>query len=256
MSSHAWKTIAIRLFVLVGLGSSLFVDACAQYRHKPEVEIAAMTPAQRVDEYANEQAYHKYALSDTQREIIARYLHRDGLKSLPRVVQIIDEYEPRRDAGASDHKGEHFDAMAILIADLDSNVVRLRASAEGRQAIDALARAVERMRAAGYGKKDQHEWPQHGRFEVASTYLAQARGINDTDEAVRNSFRYEDKVRLSDSELLAFSNFLVTHHADYPAWSERDFINIEENGKPLPGLVVKNLRPYRDAYQEFKGTKR
>ena len=40
------------------------VDVCAQYRHKSEAEIAAMTSAQSVDEYADEHAYHKYDYLD------------------------------------------------------------------------------------------------------------------------------------------------------------------------------------------------
>ena len=230
------------------------VDVCAQYRHKSEAEIAAMTPAQRVDEYADEQAYHKYDILDKQNELISKYVRRDGLKALPRMIEIMDDYDPTRDRGQSGHKGERFDAMSILLADLDSNIVRLRASPEGRQAMDALGRAIDRMRAAGYGKKDRHEWAQHGRFEVATIYLEEAKGINDMDEAIRNTLRHEHKIRLSDAELMKFSKFLVGRHPDYPSWSEKDFINIDENGKPLPGLVVKNLQPFYEAYLEFKKT--
>ena len=56
----------IRLLLFCFLSFAPMVEACAQYRHKSEAEIAAMTPTQRVDEYANEQAYHQFNFPDEQ----------------------------------------------------------------------------------------------------------------------------------------------------------------------------------------------
>jgi hypothetical protein len=187
-----------------------------EYKHKAEAEIARMTPAQRVDEYAEEQAHHKYDYLDEQRTLIAKYIWRDGLTALPRMIEIMDEYDPTRASGKRGHKGERFDAMWMLLTDLDDHVVRLRGSEEGRRAIDALERAVRRMRAAGYGQKDQHEWAEHGRFESAVAHLEEAKGIGLADEAIRETFRLEYKINLSDAELLEFSNFLAAHHPEYP----------------------------------------
>src|SRR5436190_9075121 len=69
----------------------------SQYRHKSDAEIAAMSPVDRVEEYANEQVNHKYDLSDKQSELIAKYIRQDGLSALPRIVEIIDAYDPRTD---------------------------------------------------------------------------------------------------------------------------------------------------------------
>src|SRR6266404_8660688 len=151
-------TFVRHLFILLVFSSCTIVDACAQYRHKAEADIAAMTPAQRVDEYADEQAYHKYDLLDQQHENILRYILRDGLTVLPRIIEIMNAYDPTKASGTTDHKGERFDAMWMLLGAVDGRVARLRALPQGRQAMNALARAVDRMRAAGYGKKGQHEW--------------------------------------------------------------------------------------------------
>lgn len=251
------REIARRLLVLVWvLGSTQFVDACAQYRHKSEAEIAAMTPAQRVEEYANEQAYHKYDILDKQNNLISKYLRRDGLNALPRMIEIMNEYDPANAAGRSANKGERFDAMWMLLGELDTRVVRLRASAEGRQAIEALDRAINRMRAAGYGKKDQHEWAEHGRFDLTSTTLQDAKGINATDEAIQDTLRINYKIRLSDKELQAFTNSLISQDASYPGWSETDLIKdysrINEAGNPAQLFVMKEPDRFYKAYLQFK----
>jgi hypothetical protein len=46
-----------------------------------------MTPAQRVDEYAEEQAHHKYDFLDNQGHLIGKYILRDGLAALPRMIE-------------------------------------------------------------------------------------------------------------------------------------------------------------------------
>lgn len=231
------------------------------YKHKSEAEMARVTPAQRVDEYAEEQAYHKYDFLDEQGRLIEKYIRRDGLAALPRMIEIMDEYDPTRASGKRGHKGERFDAMWMLLSDLDNHVVRLRGSEEGRRAMEALERAIQRMRAAGYGQPDQHEWPQHGRFESAVANLKQAKGINlFTDPAIRDTFRLEYRILLSDEELLAFSNFMAAHYPEYPSWSEMDYIKdysrINAAGMPVRVHTMKKPERFYEAYWEFKKTKR
>lgn len=236
-----------------------FLIPAPGYKHKSETEIAQLTPAQRVDEYAEEQAHHKYDLADEQSELIEKYIWRDGLKALPRMIEIMDEYDPTRASGRGERKGERFDAMWMLLADLDNHVVRLRGSKEGERAMDALESAIQRMRAAGYGQKHQHEWEQHGRFESALAAVQQAKGINLIDEAIRATFRLEYKIVLSDAELLELSKFLVAHHPEYPSWSEtnyfRDYTQINEAGNPLWVHTMKKPEQFYTAYSQFKKTK-
>jgi hypothetical protein len=233
----------ILLLLLMSFAS--FVAQAQKYRHKTEAEIARMTPAQCVDEYAEEHAHHKYDVLDEQGDLIEEYIRRDGLKAVPRIIEIIDEYDPTRSLGKRGGKGERFDAAWMLLGMLDGHIVRLRASEEGRRALDALERSVERMRAAGYGKKDQHGWEKHGRFEGVVDLLKEAKGINSIDTSIKETFRLEYKIILSDEELLEFSNFLVANYPEHPSWSEtdyiRDYTQINAAGNPLWNLKRQRL---------------
>lgn len=260
-SSHMLTRLLVkRLFLLWLFTVVPFVDGCAQYRHKSEAEIAAMTPAQRIDEYANEQAFHKFDILDKQNQLISKYLRRDGLNALPRMIEIMNEYDPVNAAGRDANKGERFDAMWMFLGELDNQVVRLRASAEGRQAIQALERAIARMRAAGAGKKDQQEWAEHGRFDLASTTLQDAKGVNATDEAIQDTLRISYKIRLSNQELRAFTNSLVSRDAGYPGWSDMDLIKdysrMNEAGNPAQVYILKTPERFYEAYLEFKKQKK
>ncbi len=46
-----------------------------RYRHKSEAEIVRMTPAQRVEEWVNEQVYHRFDLDDDHADTIKRYIY-------------------------------------------------------------------------------------------------------------------------------------------------------------------------------------
>lgn len=242
------------------LARQLWITHAEKYKHKPEAEIARMTPAQRVDEYAEEQANHKYDFLDNHGHLIGKYIWHDGLKALPRMIEIMDEYDPTRASGKRGHKGERFDAMWMLLGDLDNHVVRLRRSEEGRRTMDALERAIQRMRAAGSGQEDQHEWAEHGRFESALANLEEARGINHTDQVISDTLKLEYKILLSKEELLEFSNFLVAHDSTYPSWSEtnyfRDDTRINAAGNPLRVRTMKKPERFYQAFLEFKKTKR
>jgi hypothetical protein len=227
--------------------------------HKSEAELAQMTPAQRVDAWVEEQVHHRYDLDDAQSGVIKKYLLRDGTAALPRLVEIMDEYDPTRFPEGKGRRGERFDACWLMLSYIDRRAVRLRASAEGRRAMEALERAVQRMRAAGYGQPDQHDWAEHGRFDLAMMYLEEARGINDTDRTIQNTLRLEYKILLSDEELLAFSNFMTSRYPNYPSWSERDFTQddkLNAAGFAPRVLIMKQPGRFYEAYREFKNSQR
>lgn len=231
----------------------------SQYQHKSETEIAAMTPAQRVDEYANEQS-HAYKVRDEQQDLIRKYLWRDGLKAMPRMVEIMNEYDPTNPAGRSDKKGERFNAMLMLLSELDSRVMRLRGTTEGRQVIDALARAIVRIRATANGKTGQHEWSEYGRYEGAKADLEAAKGINLTDEAIKDTLWVKYKIKISDKELLAMSNYLIARDPTYPSWSEiegdiEDFSRLNKEGYPARVNIMKKPDRFYQAYLGFKNKK-
>ena len=230
----------------------------SQIKHKAETEIAAMTPAERVDEYVNEQS-HAYKVRDEQQDVIRRYLWRDGVKAIPRMIEIMNDYDPTNPAGRSDKKGERFDAILMLLSELDNRVVRFRGTTEGRQAMDALARAIVRIRATAGGKTDQHEWPERGRFEGSKTDLESAKGINLTDETIKDTLWVKYKIKMSDKELLAFTNYLIARDPTYPGWSEtddiKDYSRLNEAGYPAQVYVMKEPDRFYQAYLEFKKKK-
>lgn len=252
---------------LAFIGLSLFFAPCVaaragvpEYEHKSEAEIARMTPARRVDEWVGEQVHHRYDLDDEHEDLIKKYLLRDGLAALPRMIEIMDEYDPTRFREGEGRRGERFDACWLMLGYMDGQAVRLRASEGGRRAMASLESAIRRMRAAGYGREGQHDWPQHGRFELAAAYLEEAKGINNADEAIRDTFWVRHQVQMSDEELLAFSNFLVERDPTYPGWSGKDFIKdytrINEAGNPARRHVMKKPERFYKAYLEFMKTKK
>jgi hypothetical protein len=242
------------------LSPAPWMPPAPEYRHKSEAEIARMTPARRVDEWVNEQVHHRYDLEDDHEDIIKKYILRDAHAALPRMIEIMDEYDPTRFREGEGRRGERFDACWLMLGYLDRQAVRLRASEGGRRAMAALESAIDRMKAAGYGQKDQHDWPRHGRFELAVTYLEEAKGVNGTDEAIRETFWVRHKIQMADEELLAFSNFLVARDPTYPGWSGQDFIKdysrINEAGNPFQRHVMKKPERFHEAYLEFKKAKR
>jgi hypothetical protein len=105
-------------------------------------EIAQMTPAQRVDEWVNEQVHHRFDVLDRHRDLLRKYITNDGLKALPRMIEIMDEYDPTRFPEGKGRRGERFDACWLMLNYIDNYAVRLRGSSEGRRAMQALERVV------------------------------------------------------------------------------------------------------------------
>ncbi len=228
------------------------------YKHKSEDKLARMTPAQRVDEFVKEHTHHYYDVwnDDNQGEVIQKYIWRDGLKALPRIIEIMDEYDPTQYSGRRGNKAMRFDAAQGILTDLDNHIVRLRASEEGKRAIDALGRAVERMRAAGYAvKKDGFDW-NYTTLNIAVIDLNRAKGVNDMDDDIQGTFRFVYKVILPDAELLKFSNYLTARYPEYPSWSEgqmvKDDAELSPAGLPVMNRMLKKPERYYEAYLEFK----
>ncbi len=247
------------ILLLSLIGFAAIAVPAGGYKHKSEAEIKALTPSQRVDEWVNEQVHHRHDVLDRQQDLIRKYIMPDGVKALPRLTEIINEYDPTHSSGRSGRKGERFDASWLMLGYIDDYAVRLRSSNEGRQAIDALEQAVGRMRAAGYGQPEQHDWKRHGSFHLALLTLNRAREINNKDNNIKNTFRFEYKIILSNAELLELSNFLTTNYPDYPSWSETKMVreNIQSDGvtKSVQIDVLKKPERFYDAYLEFKKTK-
>src|SRR4051794_24309138 len=104
------------LLILTLLFFGSFAFQVQAYKHKSEAEIARMTPAQRVDEYVKEFA-HRFDPFDLNSRIIEKYIHHDGLKALPRVIELINEYDPTQPGGESRDKGERYESGWSIVQD-------------------------------------------------------------------------------------------------------------------------------------------
>jgi hypothetical protein len=224
--------------LMEALDPILIPDSLKTYKHKSEAEIARMTPAERIDEEISENEYHIWDATDRQSDLIRKYRYKDGVAGAPHLVQVIDSYTPGR--VYSDRSAN----AVILASDIDDRVVRLRASPEGRSVIEAIERVSARMIADG--KRNSYE----------ELDLPKLRGLNFVDHSIGDTLWVKYRIKMSESELLEFSNYLIQLDPTYPSWSERDFITdnsrINKAGNPALVFVMRKPERYYQAYLTFK----
>jgi len=123
---------------------------CAQFGggHKPKAEIARMTPEQHVEEYCREYARHSYSDSEYL-DLLGQYIDRDGLKALPGLVKIVDDYDPTRSKFNSKENDARCFAAEGLLSQIDGCAVRLRGNYEGGRAVAAAPLLAEVATADG-----------------------------------------------------------------------------------------------------------
>jgi len=219
---------------------SVKMSPCVEdnYRHKSEAEIAAMTPAQRIDEAVKEQLYHMPAAENYGFAIIGKYIRRDGVKIFPILAAHMNAYDPTR---ASKCEMMRFFVAHMTAENLDASIIRLRGTEEGRLAIEALEKAVQRMQEASM---DDPKYGPLSDFDFTKSHLRMLKGVNISDGQIRDTLRVRHNVQLTDDELFAFSIFLTALDPKYPSWSE-----VGEVGPPM---LLKDSKRYYDAYLEFK----
>ena len=277
LAKKSMKTIVILLFGIVNvfaceLGSLSDVpksksgvvvtsptpDGCVEknYRHKSEEELSAMTHAQLVDEEVKEQLNHMPSFDDYGFSVIRKHIRNRGPKTFPVLTDHMNAYDPKN---ASECERMRFFVASTVADDLDKFVVRLRATEEGQTAIDALERAIDRMREAGFDKSD-NEYKANSRFNFASLLLKQQKGINSADRSISDTFWVRRKIQMSDQELLEFSNFLIARDPTYPSWSDSKFIKdhsrFNEAGYPLQVFVLEKPERYFEAYEAYLESKK
>jgi hypothetical protein len=138
----------------------------------------------------------------------------------------------------------------MMASQIDERVVRLRASAGGRDVIAAIERLAVRS-------KDPDS-----KFEsLAEMNLKFVSGVNMTDDAIQNTLWLRHRIKMSDEEMLRFTNFLISRDPTYPSWGEREFIRISDAnarevndlGRPVTQIfVMKNPERFYQAYLTFK----
>lgn len=249
------------VILIVFLISLMPLATLAQkYKHKSEAEIAAMTPAQRVDEWINEQVYHqKYWETDRQDELIRKYLLLDGMKAVPRLTELIDAYDPTKFREGKGELDERFDNAYYFLHFIDNLKVRLRSAEEGRKLLDALERSIERLRKSKYSTDPNTKYLRKEMIRSAESYLEDFRGIGGIDWDIQDTLRFTYKIKISDEELAKFSDFMVEHYPDYPSWSEgkmtKDATEISPAGYPVMNRILQKPERYYEAYLEFKKAK-
>jgi len=222
---------------------------CAEnpYRHKSIEELSAMSPSQLIDESIKEQLYHQGDSSNVENHDNAyafsfdQYLKKVEVQKLLTVLTQYLVYDPGTESKC---KETGFFVASATVGSIDNGVVRLRALPEGRLAIAALEKSVQRLKDAGLADTD-HD--RNYLFNLSAHQLEMAKGTSIRDEIIRATLEVRHKIQMSESEYLEFSNYLTSVDPKYPTWSE-----VGEYGPPT---LVKDSQKYFDAYAKFKSSK-
>lgn len=256
------KSIILLLCLLCFTSVSAQTPWWWYHKHKSEAKIAKMTPAERVDELIDEHFHHRWDVLDEQSDLIEKYILIDGTKALPRIIERMNEYDPSRPNGNKTNKYWKFEACWFLLSSMDNMAFRVRASEEGRRAIDALEKSVERMQAAGFAVDNIDNAETHsdnGIFVMVGNDVKHLKEVNWNDESIQDTFRFVYKIKLSNAELLDFSNYLTVRYPKYPSWSKgmsvKDDTEISPAGLPVINTMLEKPERYYEAYLEFKKTK-
>ena len=249
------SAVAFLVFVVVSGAGSVLCNQSAS-GHKSKAEIARMSPEEHVQAYCTEFAHH--GLWDRSYiELLDDSITRDGVKAVPAMVKVINEFDPTNFRTSGSERDQASYAAAILLGGLDTGSFRLRAFEEGKVAIDAVRRVAERMRAAHYDTApDEGERSKRLRYEITLGIVKDLQGTNNYDRTIQDTLELRHKIKLSDTDLLDFSTYLITQDPRYPSWSELDWYidhnNINNAGNPAQYRIIQNIEPFYKAYLKFK----
>ncbi len=246
--------LVIGLLVLVSMARGV-VGLGAQFNHhKSEGDLARMTPEQRAEEYCGEYVRHGLYHSDYF-DLLHRYVYLQPIRVAAHLAKIIDGYDPRQAKGRNREKADRAYEAGILLVGIDESAVRLRASAEGRAAIQAMKQLSQNMLAAHFDKDEDNDQNRR-RYELQISGIEEVEGVNYCDQAIENTLRLRYKIHFSEAELIRFVDFLITEDPYYPTWSGReeykDLTQRNEAGNPIWYLIMKKPEPFHKAYLQFK----
>ena len=214
----------------------------SRYRHKADSELAVMTPFQLVEESVKEQLYHMPSFDTYSGEMLNKHLR---LHEPAAVLGVLSSNIRDHDPTGQDR----CEKLRFLVSvgearGLDRGKIRLRSISEGLAVINALEQVLDRMKKAGF---DQEGSSTRGEFHFHTLQLKGLRSTNERDELIRNTLQKRHNIIMSDTELLEFSEFLISIDPAYPSWSEID------DGQ---SLLLNKSEKYWQAYQAFKVTRR
>jgi hypothetical protein len=207
------------------------------FKHKSEAEIAAMSPEEKMDQMVLEEMFHLPALDDDNYDLLHLYIINDGIKILPKAIEYMNEYDPNAKECKQRNDARLLTA-AMYIANVDSAKFRIRAVENGRVAINALEQAIERRRKSRLDADDYD-----GRGNLLSTLLEGPKGRATKDGLIKETLEKQYNIKMSDAELMEFTNFLISLDPAYPSWT--NIFGWAEMTKEESDL-------YYRAYQKFK----
>ena len=225
------------------------------YKPKSVAELQAMSPRELVDERVKSNpwdSFDSYFAGAEYERSIEELIRKAGIKALPVISEYFESYDHNNRSECTEVR---FAIVSRLASDIDRFDFRLRGTKEGQSAIDSLERALQRIMIAEpglsfiNGSEGRH---QPGAFIV----LKELKGINGADRHIADTFWVCYKIKLSENELLEFTNYLISRDRKYPAWSEskliKDYSRINEAGNPSQVYIFDKPKPYYDAYLDFK----
>lgn len=252
MLIRSMRMIGLLILVSIGLGAPRPGGQLSH--HKSEGDLARMTPEQQVDEYCNEYVRHGPQHPDY-RALIRRYINLHAIRAVVRLAEIVNQYDPTARGRSSRENGDRAYEACVLLPMMDSNVVRLRALAEGRAAIEAMKRLSGRMRGAHFDSEESDD-RNRSRYELLTSSLKEIEGVNYCDQAIEKTLRLNYKIHFSEGELMRFVDYLITEDPYYTAWSTReeykDLTQRNAAGNPIWYLIMKKPEPFYKAYLQFK----
>lgn len=209
----------------------------AQFEHKTETEIAAMSPEEKMDQMVLEQMFHVPFSGDDNYKLLHDHLVQDGLKILPKAIEYANAYDPKA-SECRDRANARLLTAAMYLHLVDFVKIRLRGVESGRNAIDALEQAIVRK-----SKEDiENQKGSSSRTNLLTTLLNQIRGGGIIGDEIQQALRDRYNIHLSDNEMLQLSNFLISLDPSYPSWRSfgRDEMSPSESEK------------FYNAYLKFK----
>jgi len=207
------------------------------YRHKTDAELKEMSAEQLADESTKEWIYHASLMDKYGMFTINSYTEKIGVAIIPVLTKVAKSFTSRP---LSDCLQQRFFTVFAIASDVDEQVVRLRSTQGGREAIAAALAAVKAMVDAGLADDSTHPY---NKAHFGLYLLEHVRGVNEEDEAIRELLTSDFRVQFSDQEFAEFVEFLTANYPTYPGWTPR--VNMARDLRP-------NKKKYYDAYLKFK----
>lgn len=239
--------------------ASYYVECLVEnYKAKSKTELSAMLPRELIDELIkiNPNSFDSYSALADYEDLIAKFVHKAGVKVLPVISEYIDSYDHKKRSECTELR---LAIVSRLASDIDRFDFRLRGTKEGLLLIDSLERALQQIvtdepgTSFFNGSKGRHQ-------PAAFIFLPELKGRNEVDRSIVDTFRVRYKITLSESEIVDLTNYLILQDPKYPAWSKtklfKDDSMVNKAGNPMHFNVFKNPKPFYKAYLELKRSKK